>query len=147
MGFETPATQYQAPRPATHRLQGQTNSIVMSRPRKSKIPVDVPVPTPASPVELLQNLTTLPPGDPRALVVSSTAVALSVASAFHDTRDISSDGSTARGRDAGWQTAYGAARMAIEITKESSDLFLPLKAVTGAISVLIKNYDVGVLCY
>jgi len=33
--------------------------------------------------------------------------------------------------------------MAIDVTKESSDLFLPLKAVVGALSVLIRNYDVG----
>ena len=33
--------------------------------------------------------------------------------------------------------------MAVDITKESSDMFLPLKAVVGAISVLIKNYDVS----
>ena len=32
--------------------------------------------------------------------------------------------------------------MAVEVTKESSDMFLPLKAVVGALSVLIKNYDV-----
>ena len=36
--------------------------------------------------------------------------------------------------------------MAVEITKESSDMFLPLKAVVGAVSVLIKNYDVSVFC-
>ena len=39
--------------------------------------------------------------------------------------------------------AYGAARMAVEMAKESSDMFLPLKAVVGAMSVLIKNYDVS----
>ena len=39
--------------------------------------------------------------------------------------------------------AYGAARMAIEMAKESSDMFPPLKAVAGAVSVLIKNYDVN----
>jgi hypothetical protein len=33
--------------------------------------------------------------------------------------------------------------MAVEVANESSDLFLPLKAVAGALSVLIKNYDVG----
>jgi hypothetical protein len=33
--------------------------------------------------------------------------------------------------------------MAVEIAKESSDMFLPLKAVVGALSVLIKNYDVS----
>ena len=39
--------------------------------------------------------------------------------------------------------AYGAAKIAIETTKESSDMCLPLKAVVGALSVLIKNYDVS----
>ena len=43
-----------------------------------------------------------------------------------------------------WQAAYGAARMAVEIAKESSDMFLPLKAVVGAMFILIKNYDVSV---
>jgi len=33
--------------------------------------------------------------------------------------------------------------MAVEITKESSDMFLPLKAVAGALSALMKNYDVS----
>jgi len=33
--------------------------------------------------------------------------------------------------------------MAVEIAKESSDMFLPLKAVVGALAVLIKNYDVS----
>ena len=32
--------------------------------------------------------------------------------------------------------------MAVEIAKESTDMFLPLKAVAGALAVLIKNYDV-----
>jgi len=32
--------------------------------------------------------------------------------------------------------------MAVETAKESSDMFLPLKAVVGALVVLIKNYDV-----
>jgi len=34
--------------------------------------------------------------------------------------------------------------MAIEIAKETSDMFLPLKAVVGAVSALMKNYDVSV---
>ena len=45
---------------------------------------------------------------------------------------------------AGWQTAYAAAKMAVEIAKESSDMFPPLKAVVGAMSVLFQNYDVSV---
>jgi hypothetical protein len=36
--------------------------------------------------------------------------------------------------------------MAVEIIKEASDMFLPLKAALGAVSVLIKNCDVGVSC-
>jgi len=33
--------------------------------------------------------------------------------------------------------------MVVEIAKESSDMFLPLKAVVGAMTALMKNYDVG----
>jgi len=33
--------------------------------------------------------------------------------------------------------------MVIGFAKESSDMFLPLKAVVGALSVLIMNYDVS----
>ena len=111
--------------------------------RKTKPSVDIPASTTTSPAELARNLTSLPQGDSRRLAASSTAIALSIASAFHDTRDMPSDAAIIRGRDSSWQTAYGAARMAVEIAKESSDMFLPLKAVTGAISVLIRNYDVG----
>ena len=48
-------------------------------------------------------------------------------------------------KESGWKTAYGAAKMAVDIAKESSDMLLPLKAVVGALSVLIKNYDVSPL--
>ena len=94
--------------------------------------------------ELVQNLVSLPRRDSRALAASSTAIALSVGSAFSDVRDTSSDGVAVRGRGTGWQTAYAAVRIAIETVKESSDLCLPLKAVLGAMSVLMKNYDVSV---
>ena len=50
-----------------------------------------------------------------------------------------------RAADSAWQTAYSTAKMVVDITKESSDMFLPLKAVVGAISVLIKNYDVSLI--
>ena len=33
--------------------------------------------------------------------------------------------------------------MAVEIANESADMFLPLKAVVGALSVLLQNYDVS----
>ena len=115
---------------------------IMPRFRKSKSSAKPPVSTPALPVEPVQNLTSQ--RDPKTLVASSTAIAPSISSAFRDIRGTPSNDTTARGKDTGWQTAYDAAKIAIEITKESSDMFLPLKAVVGAISVLIKNYDVGV---
>jgi len=120
----------------------------MPRLRKSKRPADVSVSVFTSPAEWAQNLTPLPQGDSRALAASSTAIALSIGAAFFDTngRDTLSDGAAVRGRDTGWQTAYAAVRMAVETIRESSDLCLPLKAVVGAISVLMKNYDVSVFC-
>lgn len=113
----------------------------MPRLRDSDLPADS---TPKPPGELAQKLKSLVRGDSRALAASSTAIALSIASPFYDTRDVPSDGDSVQGRDAGWKTAYDAARMAVEVAKESSDMFLPLKAAIGAISVLIKNYDVSV---
>ena len=113
----------------------------MSHPRNSKSPaVSNPRPT----GELAKKLKSLPQGDSRVLAASSTAIALAIASPFYDTRNALGDGDAAQGLHTGWHTAYSAARMTIEITKESSDMFLPLKAVVGAVSVLIKNYDVSV---
>ena len=114
---------------------------MIPRFRRSKPLADVSVSTPTPPPEQVQNLTS--GRNSRTLAVSSTAIALSIGSAFHDTHEISCDGAAVRGRDAGWQTAYGVARMAVEMAKESSDMFPPLKAVVGALSVLIKNYDVS----
>ena len=81
-----------------------------------------------------------------ALAATSAAIALSIGSAFSDSRDTSIAGTTVGGRDVEWQTAYAAVRMAVETIKESSDLCLPLKAVVGAISALMKNYDVSMSC-
>ena len=95
--------------------------------------------TPPSPADLVQKFTSR--REPRALAASSTAIALSIGSPFSNIGDIS--GATVQGRDTDWQTAYGVARMAVEMAKESSDLCLPLKAVVGAVSILIKHYDVS----
>ena len=113
----------------------------MFRPRKSKTPANISTPT--SPADL-RNLASR--RDPRTLTATSAAIALSLGSALYDTHDTSSDGATVQERDTGWQTAYGVARMAVEIANGSSDMFLPLKAVVGAMSVLIKNYDVSGSC-
>ena len=110
----------------------------MRRLLKSKAPADRSTPTPPS--EFVRDLASR--RDLRALAATSTT-ALSLGSALYDPSEMSSDGATVRGRDTAWQAAYGAARMALEIAKESSDMFPPLKAVVGAVSILIKNYDVS----
>ena len=136
----------------------------MVHPRgKSRLPA--PTPNPTSPAEsfLWKKLSTLHRGDVRALAASSIVVASSVGSpslnnphppcsdeqsATHIPHPYHRDaiGQETRHRqvaDSAWQTAYSTARMVIGIAKESSDMFLPLKAVVGALSVLIKNYDVN----
>lgn len=92
--------------------------------------------------ELAYNLTSK--RKPKALAAISTAIALRTASAFSDVQDASADGGVVPGRGTAWGTAYAAARMTVEITKESSDMFPPLKTVAGAIFVLIRSHDVGV---
>ena len=110
---------------------------------KSKPPMDVSVSTPTPPAELVQDLASC--RNSQTLTVSSTTIALSISSGFHDIHETSSNGAIVQGMDMGWQTAYAAVRMAVETIKESSDLCLPLKAVIGAVYVLMKNYDVSVL--
>ena len=109
----------------------------MPRFRKSKAQTT----NPPAPAELAPKFMAK-----RALAASSTAIALSIGSAFHDTGEASSDAAIVQERNTGWQAAYSAARMAVEIAKESSDLCPPLKAVVGAMSVLIRNYDVSESC-
>ena len=116
----------------------------MPRFRKPKLPADVSISTPTPPADLAQRLMSLPQGDSRALAALSTAIALTIGSAFYNTAEASGNDVAIRGKDTGWKAAYGAARMAVEVAKESSDMFLPLKAVAGAMSVLIKNGDVSV---
>lgn len=111
----------------------------------SATPINSPPLTPASPVGLIKKEVVRRYSrakDPKALAASSSAIALSIASPSCDITDTTLN--EPESEDNGWRTAYGAARMAVEIAKESSDMFLPLKAVVGAISVLIKNYDVRI---
>ena len=110
----------------------------------SATPTDSLLSLPTSPVEYIKKeLATIHPQvkDPRALVASSSAIAFSIASPSCDISETAFN-EPGPSNDSGWRTAYGAARMAVEIAKESSDMFLPLKAVVGALAVLIKNYDV-----
>jgi hypothetical protein len=111
--------------------------------RKSKPSTDTPAQIPTPSAKLVRKLTSR--RDPKTLGATSSAIALSINSALSDIRDTSSDGAAVQGMDEIGKTAYAAVRMAVEITKESSDLFLPLKAVVGAMSALMKNYDVSIL--
>ena len=116
-------------------------TFVMLRFRKSKAPVPS---TPTHLAELIHGLGSR--RKPGALVVSSAAIALSISSAFSDNRDASSDGRVIA-RGTAWGAAHSATKMALDVVKESSDSFIPLKAVTGALSVLMKSYNsVSVSC-
>lgn len=100
-------------------------------------------PAPIPPAEYIKReLATFYPHkkDQRALAASSSAIALSIisASCYPKENEPNEPGSS---KESTWKTTYGAARIAIETAKESSDMFPPLKAVVGALSVLIKNYD------
>ena len=80
--------------------------------------------------------------DQRALVVSSSAVALAIASPPCQPVDNALD-EPGSSKESVWRAAYGVARIAVDIAKDCSDMLPPLKAVMAALSVLIKNYDVG----
>jgi len=133
--------------------------------RRISHPTTTPPPTPTSPAEsfIRKKLSTVHCGDIRALAVSSIVIASSIGSpslnknhlprsdeqwsthTSHPNHEaIDQEPSPHQAADSAWRTAYSAARMIVNVTKESSDMFLPLKAVVGALSVLIKNYDVSV---
>ena len=118
--------------------------LIMHFLRRSRSSGDIAAPVPAFPANLVRKLVSKRKSE--ALALSSASIALSIGSAFSNTRSASTDGNRGRGRDSGWQTAYAAARIAVEIAKESSDMCPPLKAVVGAVSVLIQNCDVSVPC-
>jgi len=115
------------------------------KPPSQPISTNSRPPTPTLPIEFIKKeLVTnhFKTKNPRALGASSTAIALSIGYPSYDSPDSGSN-EPGSSKESGWRAAYGAARMAVEIAKESSDMFLPLKAVAGALTVLIKNYDVN----
>jgi hypothetical protein len=91
-----------------------------------------------------QELATFHPKtkDRRALAALSSGIALSIASPSCDPTDTSHD-EPGSSKESGWKAAYGAAKIAVDIAKDSSDMHPPLKAVMVVLSVLIKNCDVG----
>ena len=91
-----------------------------------------------------QELATFHPQtkDRRALAALSSAIPLSIALPSCDPTDAALD-EPGSSKESAWKAAYGAAKMAVDIAKDSSDMLPPLKGVMVALSVLIKNYDVG----
>ena len=109
-----------------------------------KSPPRTPPPPTVGPVS--QALTTI---DPRVkglgmLIATASGIASSIASPPRDPADIAPD-EPGPSKESHWRTAYNAAKIALDTANASSDMFLPLKAVVGALSVFIKNYDVRFL--
>ena len=119
---------------------------ILKKASSSARPTNTPPPTPAPPTiePGKQGHTAIRPPvkDLSVLAASTSAIALSFASPPCDSADTALD-ETGSSQESHWGTAYEAAKMAIDFANASSDMFLPLKAVVGALSVLIKNYDVS----
>ena len=53
------------------------------------------------------------------------------------------DPSAAYENKSNWKsTAYASTKLVIDVVKESSDIFTPLKSVAGGLSAVLKHYDV-----
>ena len=53
------------------------------------------------------------------------------------------DPSAAYGNNSTWKsTTYASTKLVIDVVKESSDVFAPLKSVAGGLSAVLKYYDV-----
>ena len=111
------------------------------KPRSSATPTDHPQTTPTERKEAVKTNPKARAKKPGALAALSTSIASAIGSSSQGPSDNGVD-QPGTSKESRWRTAYVAARMAVEIAKESTDMFLPLKAVVGALSVLIKNYDV-----
>ena len=57
--------------------------------------------------------------------------------------DYTVDPTAAYENKSNWKsTVYATAELAIDVVKESSDVFTPLKSVAGGLSAILKHYDV-----
>ena len=63
-----------------------------------------------------------------------------IGSSLNTLSDTTSDGASDRSN---WKTTYDMINAAVTITKENSDLVLPLTAVVGAISAVVEYHDVS----
>ena len=111
------------------------------KPRSSATSTDHPQTTPTERKEAVKTNPKAGAKKPGTLAALSASIASAIGSSSQGPSDTGVD-QPGTSKESRWRTAYVAARMAVEIAKESTDMFLPLKAVVGALSVLIKNYDV-----
>ena len=113
------------------------------KPSSPSTPTHSRPPTPTPPVEhVRRELSTFNRAkDQRALAALPVAFALSCIPPSSDFKSAAPD-QPRLSKESSWKTAYGAAKMVVEAVNESSDMCLPLKAVVGVLSVLIKNCDV-----
>jgi len=60
-----------------------------------------------------------------------------------ESSDHTFDEGTASQSESNWMsTAYSSTRVVIDVVKESSDVFPPLKSVAGGLAAILKHYDV-----
>ena len=141
----------QKKRTDTRCISASTMHHLRNKSSSSSTPTNSRPSTPTSPAEYIKKgLATFHPRakDTRALAATSSAIVLSIIPASCNPSDVASDepessDEPGSSKESVWKTAYGAARIAVETAKESSDMCPPLKAVMGALSVFIKNYDVS----
>ena len=114
------------------------------RPPPPVTPINHPRTTPTEREESVGAKPKARAKKPGALAALSTSIASAIGSPSQGPSNTGVD-QPETSKESRWRTAYVAARMAVDIAKESTDMFLPLKAVVGAVSVLIKNYDVKYL--
>lgn len=135
------------PIPAMVRSRGKSRS----RTPTQTTPPPTPIPKPPPDSSIRKKLSALRRGNAKtSSIVATSSIGSSsldplpaTYSSHLDRNAIGQESGSHRAAESAWKTAYSTARMVIGFAKESSDMFLPLKAVVGALSVLIMNYDVS----
>ena len=111
------------------------------KPRSSATPTDHPQTTHTECKEAVKTNPKARGKKSGTFAALSTSIASAIGSSSQGPSDTGVD-QPGTSKESRWRIAYVTARTAVEIAKESADMLPPLKAVAGALSVLIKNYDV-----
>ncbi|KAF9785208.1 hypothetical protein BJ322DRAFT_817690 [Thelephora terrestris] len=118
-----------------HLLKGRSSS---TRPMSSP----PPKPTPPVVQPIKQGVKILNPKvtDIRLLPALANTIALAIASPSCGSSNPALD-EPGSSKESSWKAVYEPLKLAIDVANASSDMCLPLKAVVGALSVLVRNYD------